>query len=563
MEVKKIVEGMTAPEVAKVIDDNFKAQNEILETDIKKQNNVIGVSEYKDFSESEAVSVGELRLKDGYLYECIEETTGEWDAAKWKSSSFKKETEKKLSELGSELESKITEVSEDVYLLEQITEKTVSNAIVLVDYDIHVGDKFLIYITNAEVGKDVSVGTIEQGQTSGFIDLFLSSDKKGSYKISVEAKVDADMLKLYSSSDNTLFTIYKVITSAKEEIVRVEQEFKETFNEEENIEFVSATIDRYGRLLKGIKKDGTHVFYGNVDAPNIKQLVSKDISDIIVKGESDEFVYLITDSIGSVLFGIKRNGEPYFGIELPTFVSNAIKNYLNDYSKYPIKFGGSGSKKYVVVGEGSDGAQADYCVAVGPNVLTKNTGIKNMVVGSDNLRDNSGNDNTSMGYHALFRNTSGSDNSAYGSEALDDNTTGHYNAALGFCAAQRNNSGSYNTAVGVFALRGGKEGTRYEEDNLKYFQRNTVVGAMSMQNAIHGTSGNVVLGSNSLQMERAYKNCIAIGNNVECPRDNTTVIGNEQTIETKVFGDLVVKGIDGINRRIVFNADGSCSWIEV
>lgn len=103
MEVKKIVEGMTAPEVAKVIDDNFKAQNEILETDIKKQNNVIGVSEYKDFSESEAVSVGELRLKDGYLYECIEETTGEWDAAKWKSSSFKKETEKKLSELGSEI----------------------------------------------------------------------------------------------------------------------------------------------------------------------------------------------------------------------------------------------------------------------------------------------------------------------------------------------------------------------------------------------------------------------------------------------------------------------------
>lgn len=103
MEVKKIVEGMTAPEVAKVIDDNFKAQNEILETDIKKQNNVIGVSEYKDFSESETVSVGELRLKDGYLYECIEETTGEWDAAKWKSSSFKKETEKKLSELGGEV----------------------------------------------------------------------------------------------------------------------------------------------------------------------------------------------------------------------------------------------------------------------------------------------------------------------------------------------------------------------------------------------------------------------------------------------------------------------------
>ena len=61
MEVKKIVEGMTAPQVAQVIDDNFKAQNKILEEDIAKQNSVIGVSEYKDFSEAEAVSVGDVR----------------------------------------------------------------------------------------------------------------------------------------------------------------------------------------------------------------------------------------------------------------------------------------------------------------------------------------------------------------------------------------------------------------------------------------------------------------------------------------------------------------------
>lgn len=101
MEVKKIVEGMTAPQVAQVIDDNFKAQNAILEEDIAKQNNVIGVSEYKDFSEAEAVNVGDVRKYDGLLYECVEATTGAFDASKWKKSSFKNETEKKLSELGS------------------------------------------------------------------------------------------------------------------------------------------------------------------------------------------------------------------------------------------------------------------------------------------------------------------------------------------------------------------------------------------------------------------------------------------------------------------------------
>ena len=103
MEVKKIVEGMTAPQVAQVIDDNFKAQNAILEEDIAKQNNVIGVSEYKDFSEAEAVNVGDVRKYNGFLYECVEATTGAFDASKWKKSSFKAETEKKLSELGSEV----------------------------------------------------------------------------------------------------------------------------------------------------------------------------------------------------------------------------------------------------------------------------------------------------------------------------------------------------------------------------------------------------------------------------------------------------------------------------
>ena len=103
MEVKKIVEGMTAVEVAEVIDSNFKNQNKILEEDIVKQNNVIGVSEYKDFSEAEAVSVGDVRKYNGFLYECVEATTGAFDARKWKKSSFKVETEKKLSELGSKV----------------------------------------------------------------------------------------------------------------------------------------------------------------------------------------------------------------------------------------------------------------------------------------------------------------------------------------------------------------------------------------------------------------------------------------------------------------------------
>lgn len=97
MEVKKIVEGMTAQQVAQVIDDNFKAQNKILEDDIATQNSVIGVSEYKDFSEGESVSVGDVRKYGGFLYECVKATSGAWDENKWKKTSFKANVEKNLS----------------------------------------------------------------------------------------------------------------------------------------------------------------------------------------------------------------------------------------------------------------------------------------------------------------------------------------------------------------------------------------------------------------------------------------------------------------------------------
>ena len=117
MEVKKITEGMTAPQVAQVIDDNFKAQNAILEEDIAKQNNVIGVSEYKDFSEAEAVSVGDVRNYNGLLYECVEATTGAFNAAKWKKSSFKAETEKKISDLEEKTETKLSELGSEVAIL--------------------------------------------------------------------------------------------------------------------------------------------------------------------------------------------------------------------------------------------------------------------------------------------------------------------------------------------------------------------------------------------------------------------------------------------------------------
>ena len=60
------------------------------------------------------------------------------------------------------------------------------------------------------------------------------------------------------------------------------------------------------------------------------------------------------------------------------------------------------------LGNNNEGGKNDYCTSVGYGVLKNNTGKKNVTIGSDNMYETSGSDNTSAGYYAMFRNTRGS-----------------------------------------------------------------------------------------------------------------------------------------------------------
>ena len=180
MEIKQIVEGMTAQQVAQVIDDNFKAQNKILEDDIKKQNNAIGVSEYKAFSESESVNVGDVRLYDGMLYECVEATSGAWDASKWKKSSFKAETEKKLSELGAE----VPEFG--------------GKALV---YEVHEG-----YIKPCVLKKGVVYRVENQTSNTMTINLYSANERSSDYLVQEIGTINGDSYALFEvESDNAKY----------------------------------------------------------------------------------------------------------------------------------------------------------------------------------------------------------------------------------------------------------------------------------------------------------------------------------------------------------------------
>lgn len=74
-------------------------------------------------------------------------------------------------------------------------------------------------------------------------------------------------------------------------------------------------------------------------------------------------------------------------------------------------------------------------------------------------------------------------------------------------------------------------------------------------------SQNTVVGAKA--KSGSHTNVVAVGYQAQADKNNQAVIGNSSTVETKVYGDLVVRGTDNVLRKIVFNNDNTCSWVVV
>lgn len=320
-------------------------------------------------------------------------------------------------------------------------------------------------------------------------------------------------------------------------------------------EFIHVITDAEGRVLIGVNPDATITFFVDTFFKNLDVNVVKKFTI----ESNPEFTYLIKDLEGRVVFGLGKDGVPNFGDK--SFFETIIRDFLSDYVLSHMAFGVFGPLSYTVFGMNSDGAKRDYCTSFGWSNQKNNTGVKNSTFGSENLQWCSGHDNTAVGYHSQYRTTSGKSETSVGSESMDDNTTGNHNTATGYCALQRNNTGGENTATGAYALQGGY--VAYDAENLKSFAKNVADGYAALGGCLTGTEKSVAVGNRALPSARAYKNCIGIGCNVDCDEDNMTVIGNNDTEKTVVRGDFFVKAMDGTTRQIVFNLDGTCSWVFV
>lgn len=127
-------------------------------------------------------------------------------------------------------------------------------------------------------------------------------------------------------------------------------------------------------------------------------------------------------------------------------------------------------------------------------------------------------------------------------------------------------------AVGVQAGFYAGDSCTYVGHRAGYYQKgknNTCLGAETQTVYVTG-SKQTLIGSNARPIPIdttpsasnivTIDNCIAIGADAVAEKSNQAVIGNKDITETKVFGNLVVEGADGIKRQIIFNSDGTCSW---
>jgi hypothetical protein len=143
--------------------------------------------------------------------------------------------------------------------------------------------------------------------------------------------------------------------------------------------------------------------------------------------------------------------------------------------------------------------------------------LQNTAEGEDALfsLDNSGKENTAIGYQAMYSATNAAENTAIGFKALFSTTSSEGNTATGWQALANNKTAGFNTATGWAALFSNTIGTS-----------NTATGAQALQDNTTGF-GNTANGAAALVLNTTGSNNTAVGFQVLF--NNTTGTSNVAT----------------------------------
>ena len=206
------------------------------------------------------------------------------------------------------------------------------------------------------------------------------------------------------------------------------------------------------------------------------------------------------------------------------------------------------------------------------NIAFGNEALRELISGSRNIGIGTfalcqlkfGKGNIGIGADTYYKRQGGNDNVAIGRACMGGSTESvNNNVCVGVSAGERA-SGNDNTCIGARAGYFAASGNTCIGLQTGYSHQtglnNTFIGRNAGYSGAQKTGNwNTCVGPNSDALNGVSKS-VAIGFQAEATKSSQNVIGSADSQETKIFGDLVVYGTDGVDRRIVFNQDYSISW---
>ena len=333
--------------------------------------------------------------------------------------------------------------------------------------------------------------------------------------------------------------------------------------------------------------------FGNLAVKNEEWLISFNAT-----GVTSDYLYI---SFGNNPLTKVYNGGEEFNIVIPVSENNDSLIFTPTE-----EFNGTitnlQARKIVDEG-GTEISLSSLTVSTGGTKKIK-SGFWNVIIGTDNTLANSPNATRTiaMGYAALSKLISGNRNIAIGTHSMREMLGGEDNISVGADNMIYNKSAEGCISIGKGAMSNGDnvrnciaigayamanvdpESTRKPSANICVGDRaglvaegtnnifvgagsgakckrdgNIAIGAGAYSTAEYGNN-NIVIGNVAMRNSVNYNGCVVIGDGAQPEKTKQTVIGNSGTVETKVYGDFVVQGTDGIKRKIIFNEDGTCSW---
>jgi hypothetical protein len=281
---------------------------------------------------------------------------------------------------------------------------------------------------------------------------------------------------------------------------------------------------------------------------------------------------------GATISGVNLNLQPAdasFGgvVSTGTQTFAGAKTFSNDISVNENKFGrgaGSTGSRNIAIGISPLAANTTgtFNTAIGAYALESNTtSSDNTAIGNNSLKNATGSSNTAVGSNSLLNSTTGIDNTAIGKDALKSNTTGKYNIGIGVVAGANTTEGEYNIAIGKQALQQNITGSTNIAvgagaiDFITTGNYNTVLGGFAGRYAGSGTintttlNNSMLLGYDTRPKLNNDSNEIVIGNSTVGNGSNTTTIGNANTTDTYIYGNLNVTGQIKLNNAVLSKSE--------